>query len=189
MELLILLLSMFVMIKEEKPIDYPVIENVQLQLSTDPGIATPKQDARVQVNNIVRYLDWVKANASQIIPTPMWSWEWTLVSWYTYTVIWKLDFKSWTNGINIPLSWTYLINIRVIIDDLFWDMWLTKLEVLKNWSYLLSEWKLYLTYYESITISSVENLQKWDIIQVQLNADEEMADRTLNVSVSVTKLS
>lgn len=141
---------------------------------------------RTQVVNT--YLDWVIANSNQIIPTPTWAWEWTIVEWYTFTKTGSYVFEN-TDSIKIPVSWTYILNVRVIIDDLFWDLWLTKCEVLKNDNYLMSEWKSTTTYYESITISSVINLKKWDNIKVQINADDETNDRTLNVSVSITKIS
>ena len=189
--MLIYLLSLLLMAKEEpKVIDYQNVEYVQPVQQTDLGISQPKVDARVGANNIPRYLDWINWVVSQLLPIPSWPWEYNIIEWYTFTTTGKQDFTLWYDDrITIPMDWTYTINVRVIIDDLFWDLWLTKCELLKNWGYLLQEWRLSTIYYESITITTTKNFQKWDYIQLQISVEEETQNRTLNVDFTITKIS
>jgi len=163
MELLILLLSMFVMAKEEeKPIDYPVIDNVQLQLSTDPGIATPKIDARVWTNN--RYLESIFATDSSFSLPDSTD---TTVTWFTFEKFWNINWKESTSQITIPSNWTYNITALSTF-DLNAD-WLRRMIVYKNSTVLIVDFFV-CNWVDVLPVllkrSEPFNLSRWDIITI-----------------------
>lgn len=145
-------------------------------------------NARTQTRNM--YLDSIKWESDQQIPVPSWSWEWADVEWYTYTKIGNYDFTRWnTDRIVIPSTWTYMIIARFIINDLYWDLGLTNYKITKNGNYLLADWRLAMTSFESLNITWIENLSKWDIIKMKINIDSEANIRTIKSILSITKLS
>lgn len=143
---------------------------------------------KTQVRNV--YLDGVIATTTQQIPIPLWNWERTDVTWYTYTKTGNHDFTRWsTDSIIVPANWTYMITMRASINDLFWDLWLTNYQITKNWNFFLMDWRFTMIYYESMNITSIENLNKWDVLKIMINIDNETNIRTLDVKFTLTKLS
>ena len=82
-----------------------------------------------------------------------------------------------------------MITMRASINDLFWDLWLTNYQITKNWNFFLMDWRFTMIYYESMNITSIENLNKWDVLKIMINIDNETNIRTLDVKFTLTKLS
>lgn len=183
-----LFIIMFILSETKlQKVQYP-IENIK-QEETIAWIWYTQRpiNQKTQVRNT--YLDSCTISATQQLPVPSWAWEWVVVSWYTYNTVWKYSFV-WqnTNEIKIPTTWTYSINVRIIINDSFWDLWLSKYEILKNWNELFADWKLTLSYFESMNIIWTENFKSNDILKIQINADDETQIRTLNIKTTIIKL-
>jgi hypothetical protein len=120
---------------------------------------------------------------------PEWSWEWTKVVWYTFTKVWNLWFNVSTDDITIPQNWTYLIICKFSIADLLGDLWLIKCHLENNNTYLTWNWKISLSYDETLDIIITTNLNRWDELSLLINLDEETADRLINSTISITKIS
>ena len=84
-----LLLTLFMMVKTEPKIELqkvqqPIVVEQRKETIGWIGYTQRPIDARTQTRN--RYLDSVRATTTQQIPIPLWNWERTDVTWYTYNM-------------------------------------------------------------------------------------------------------
>lgn len=139
------------------------------------GYTSRRIDQKMQVRNT--YLDSDKAESTDMIQEPQWSWELQAITHFTHKVLWKNDFgaRNW-DWLYIPSDWTYMIKCSftympvdqydevtvAIIKNKTVDDFNYQTDVILEISFVAPMG------YPAYTMSEQEvvNLSKWDILNI-----------------------